>query len=209
MSFTILLDLLGTFAFAISGIRLASKKQIDWFGAYVVGLVTAIGGGTTRDLLLNKTPFWITDETYFLMTGIALVAAVLFKEKVFRWGHTLFLFDTLGLGLFTVVGISKSVDAGMAPWVCVVMGTITGSVGGVIRDVLLNEVPLLFRKDIYALTCISGGLVYFGGQYLGLTPNSVALLSAVAIVVLRLLAVKYSLHLPILRDDSAEEEREG
>ena len=143
------------------------------------------------------------------MTGIALVAAVLFKEKVFRWGHTLFLFDTLGLGLFTVVGISKSVDAGMAPWVCVVMGPITGSVGGVIRDVLLNEVPLLFRKDIYALTCISGGLVYFGGQYLGLTPNSVALLSAVAIVVLRLLAVKYSLHLPTLRDDSAEEEREG
>lgn len=208
MSFTLLLDLLGTFAFAISGIRLASKKQIDWFGAYVVGLVTAIGGGTTRDLLLNQTPFWITDETYFLMTGVALLAAVLFKEKLFRWGSALFLFDALGLGLFTVVGISKSLDAGMAPWVCIVMGAITGSVGGVIRDVLLNEVPLLFRKDIYALTCISGGLVYFGGQYVGLATNSVAFLAAVTIVVLRLLAVKYAIHLPVLRDTNSPQEKE-
>lgn len=156
-NFTILLDLLGTFAFAISGIRLASGKQMDWFGAYIIGLVTAIGGGTLRDLLLDATPFWMLEGKYFLTTGVALIATLLFKDKLFKWGSTLFLFDTIGLGLFTIVGITKSIDAGLPFWVCIIMGTITGSVGGVIRDVLLNEVPLLFRKDIYALACVAGG----------------------------------------------------
>src|SRR5690606_36155583 len=115
------------FAFAISGIRLASGKQIDWFGAYIIGLVTAIGGGTLRDLLLDVKPFWMLDAKYFLTTGVALVATLLFKDKLFKWGSTLFLFDTIGLGLFTVVGITKSIDAGLPFWVCIVMGAITGS----------------------------------------------------------------------------------
>jgi uncharacterized membrane protein YeiH len=160
-NFTTVIDLLGTLAFAISGIRRASGKNIDWFGAYIIGLVTAIGGGTTRDVLLDVTPFWMQDAKYFICTGIALLATLLFKDKLWKWGSTLFVFDTIGLGLFTIVGISKSLEAGLAFWVCIIMGTITGSVGGVIRDVLLNEVPLLFRKDIYALACIAGGIVYF------------------------------------------------
>src|SRR5690554_430823 len=133
INFTILLDLIGTFAFAVSGIRLASGKQIDWFGAYIIGLVTAIGGGTTRDLLLGATPFWMLDATYFLTTGFALVVTLLFKEKLFKLGSTLFLFDAIGLGLFTIVGITKSLDAGLPIWVCIIMGTVTGSVGGVFR----------------------------------------------------------------------------
>lgn len=198
MSLTIILDLLGTFAFAISGIRWASRKQIDWFGAYVIGLVTAIGGGTTRDLLLNITPFWMTDIKYFLTTGVALVATVLFKEKIFKWGSTLFLFDAIGLGLFTVVGITKSLDAGWPFWVCITMGAITGSLGGVLRDVLLNEVPLLFRKDIYALTCIAGGVVYFSCAYMGLQGGVTEIIAAMTILILRLVAVKYHIHLPVL-----------
>lgn len=197
--FTILLDLIGTFAFAISGIRLASGKQIDWFGAYIIGLVTAIGGGTLRDVLLDVKPFWMLDATYFLTTGVALIAILLFKDKLFKLGSTLFLFDTIGLGLFTIVGVTKSIDAGLPFWVCIVMGTITGSVGGVMRDVLLNEVPLLFRKDIYALACVFGGVVYFFCGYFNLPTGVTETIAALTVIVFRLLAVKYHIHLPKLQ----------
>lgn len=199
IDFTILLDLLGTFAFAVSGIRLASGKQIDWFGAYIIGLVTAIGGGTLRDLLLSVTPFWMLDLKYFATTGVALISVLLFKDKLFRWGSPLFMFDAIGLGLFTVVGITKSIDAGLSIAICIAMGTITGSVGGVIRDVLLNEVPLLFRKDIYALACVAGGGVYFTCSYLGIPVGVTEITAAVSVIAFRLLAVKYHLHLPQLQ----------
>lgn len=198
LNFIILLDLIGTFAFAISGIRLASGKQIDWFGAYIIGLVTAIGGGTARDLLLDVTPFWMLDVKYFLTTGAALLAIIMFEDRITRWGNTLFLFDAIGLGLFTVVGINKGMEAGLAFWVCIVMGTITGSLGGVVRDILLNEVPLLFRKDIYALACIAGGVLYFIGHRLGLPAFATELMAASTVIVFRLLAVKFHIHLPIL-----------
>lgn len=199
IDFTSLLDLLGTFAFAISGIRIASGKQIDWFGAYIIGLVTAIGGGTMRDLLLGFTPFWIHDAKYFLTTGVALLATLLFKDKLFKWGSTWFLFDTIGLGLFTIVGITKSIDAGLPIWVCIIMGTITGSLGGVIRDVLLNEVPLLFRRDIYALACVAGGIVYFITIYFGTPTGVTEIIAASTVIIFRLLAVKFHIHLPQLQ----------
>lgn len=198
-TFTTLLDFLGTFTFAISGIRLASGRQIDWFGAYIIGLVTAIGGGTLRDLLLGVTPFWLLDAKYFLTTGLALFATLLLRDRLFKWGSTLFLFDTIGLGLFTIVGITKSIDAGLPFWACIVMGTITGSVGGVVRDVLLNEVPLLFRKDIYALACVAGGGVYFLCSYLGLPTGITEITAASTVIVLRLIAVKFHVHLPHLQ----------
>ena len=178
---------------------MASGKQIDWFGAYIIGLVTAIGGGTTRDLLLGVMPFWMLDSKYFITIATALLATLIFRERIFRWGSTLFLFDAIGLGLFTVVGISKSMDAGLAFWVCIAMGTITGSVGGVIRDILLNEVPLLFRKDIYALACIAGGIFYFVGLNLGMPISFLEFGTAATVILLRLIAVKYHIHLPILR----------
>jgi uncharacterized membrane protein YeiH len=198
-NFTILLDLLGTLAFAISGIRMASEKQIDWFGAYIIGLVTAIGGGTLRDLLLDVPPFWILDAKYFLTTGVALIATLIFKEKLFKLGNTLFLFDTIGLGLFTIVGLTKSLDAELPFWVCIVMGTITASVGGVVRDVLLNEVPLLFRKDIYALACIVGGGVYFICSYFNLPTGITETIAALTVIVSRLFAVRFHIHLPQLQ----------
>ena len=197
-NFTVIIDFLGTFAFAISGIKLASGKNIDLLGAYLIGLVTAIGGGTIRDLLLDVTPFWMLDSRYIIITGIALLAIILLKEKLFKWGNTLFLFDAIGLGLFTIVGISKSYDANLSIWVCILMGTITGCLGGVMRDVLINEVPLLFRKDIYALTCILGGIIYFMCLKLelqGFLPEIIGILTVIAF---RIIAVKFHLKLPVL-----------
>lgn len=203
-----ILDLLGTFAFAISGIRLASGKNMDWFGAYVIGLVTAIGGGTTRDLLLDVTVFWIQDPSYLLTTAAALLVTLLFKEKIMRWGKPLFLFDTIGLGLFTVVGIGKSMEAGLPSWACILMGTITGSLGGVIRDVLINEVPLLFRRDIYALACVAGGIVFFICQKTELRSLS-ELLGASSVILIRMVAVKFHIHLPTLVPEDIRKNRPG
>ncbi|MBT2559510.1 trimeric intracellular cation channel family protein [Hymenobacter sp. ISL-91] len=192
------LDLIGTFAFAISGIRLASGKQVDWFGAYIIGLVTAIGGGTLRDLLLDVTPFWMLDSKYFLTTGGALLATLLLKNRIFKLGSALFLFDAVGLGLFTIVGISKSLAAHLPFWICIVMGAITGSVGGLIRDVLLNEVPLLLRRDIYALACIIGGAVYFMCLYLNIITGAAELIAASVVIIIRVVAVNFHINLPIL-----------
>lgn len=202
--FNIFPDLVGTFAFAISGIKLASGKQVDWLGAYIIGLATAIGGGTIRDLLLGVTPFWMLDSRYFITTGVALLSTLLFKEKLFRWKNTLFLFDTIGLGLVTIVGITKSLDANFPIWVCIVMGAITGSIGGVIRDILLNEVPLLLQKDIYALACIAGGLVYFGCLYLDFSTGVIELIAAAVVMLVRIIAIQFHIHLPILKSITQE-----
>ena len=161
IDFITLCDYSGTFAFAISGIRLASAKQFDWFGAYVIGLVTAVGGGTLRDLLLNATPFWMEQASYLTVSGVALLFVIIFKKFVIRLNNTFFIFDAIGLGLFAVVGIVKTLEFGFPMWVAIVMGTITGSFGGMLRDTLINEVPLIFRKDIYALACVFGGLIYY------------------------------------------------
>jgi uncharacterized membrane protein YeiH len=203
--FTTLLHLLGTFAFAISGIRLASRKRIDWFGAYIIGLVTAIGGGTARDLLLDVTPFWMLDGRYFITTAVALGATILLKDKLFRWRNTLLLFDAIGLGLFTIVGISKSLESGLPFWVCIVMGTITGSIGGVVRDVLLNEVPLLLQKDIYALACVAGGLVYLVCSRMNLLTDITELVAAGVVILVRLVAVRFHIQLPVLESIPAGE----
>ena len=157
------IEILGTLAFAISGIRLASAKRFDWFGAYVVGFTTAIGGGTLRDLMLSLTPFWMLDSSYLVVTAFALGIVVVYGRYLIRLNNTFFIFDAIGLGLFTVVGVEKTLGAGFPLWVAVIMGTITGAAGGVLRDILINEEPLIFRKEIYALACVFGGLVYGGG----------------------------------------------
>ena len=197
--FITLIDQLGTFAFAISGIRNASEKNFDWFGAYIVGLVTAIGGGTTRDLLLQVTPFWMEQPSYLIVTAIALLSVILFSEKVLGFYKTLLLFDTIGLGLFVVVGLEKSLNAGFPFWVCIIMGTITGSVGGVIRDVLINEIPLLFRRDIYALACVFGGIGYYLCHLLDLPKAVTGMVAAGIVILTRIVAVKYHIQVPTLK----------
>lgn len=201
MEFIVLLDHLGTFAFALSGIRLASEKKFDWFGAYVLGLVTAIGGGTTRDLLLGVLPFWMENASYLIVTAIALLAFVFWGRLIVRMGHTLLLFDSIGLGLFVVIGIDKTLATGLPYWVAIVMGMISGSVGGVIRDILSNETPLIFRKDIYAMACILGGLIYFLLHSLGLSLVLTQTFAALSIILIRIVSVKLRVQVPVLKID--------
>lgn len=189
-------DYLGTFAFAISGIRLAAAKGFDWFGAYVVGMVTATGGGTLRDILINVPPFWLIQPSYLVITALALVFTIVLRRYVVRATHSLFLFDTIGLGLFVVVGLAKTVEAGFPWWVALVMGTITGSFGGMLRDILINEVPLIFRKDFYALPCFLGGVVYVGLSLTSFSAPLVQLFSALSVVGLRILAVIFHFRVP-------------
>ena len=193
-------DYTGTFAFAISGIRLASAKQFDWFGAYVVGVVTAVGGGTLRDVLLTATPFWMTQASYMIISALALLFVIAFRRYVIRLNNTFFLFDAIGLGLFMVVGFAKTLDFGFPVWTAIVMGTVTGSFGGMLRDILINEVPLIFRKEIYAIACILGGLVYWVCTLVGVPVALTVIITFWAVVVVRILAVKYSISLPVLKD---------
>lgn len=194
-------DYTGTFAFAISGIRLASAKQFDWFGAYVVGLVTAVGGGTVRDILLNATPFWMEQTSYLIVSALALLFVIIFRKYVIRLNNTFFIFDAIGLGLFVVVGIAKTLEFGFPMWVAIVMGTITGSFGGMIRDILINEEPLIFRKDIYALACVLGGLVYYLCILGGLNTSLTQFISALSVFLTRIIAVKYHISVPVLKGE--------
>lgn len=206
ISFVTLLDYLGTFAFAISGIRLASMKRFDWFGAYVVGLVTAIGGGTIRDVLLDATPFWMIQPSYLIWTGIALLFVILFSKYLIRLNNTFFIFDTIGLALFVVVGFEKTISFGFPYWVAVMMGTATGAAGGVIRDILINEEPLIFRKEIYAMACVIGGLVYALFDYMGFDTTFTQVAAAIGVMATRIIAVKYHICLPVLSTDEEIEQ---
>jgi uncharacterized membrane protein YeiH len=198
-NFTVIIDHLGTFAFAISGFRLAVNKQFDWFGAYVVGFITAIGGGTVRDLLLGVTPFWMLNASYLIVTAIALISFVFLRRIIERMNSTIFLFDAIGLGLFTVVGIEKSLDANYPFWIAIIMGMITGSVGGVLRDIAINEIPLIFRREIYALACVAGGLVFTLCYYLGLSLPWTNGISATTVIVIRILANRFHVQLPTVK----------
>lgn len=199
----VILELAGTLAGAVSGARLSAAKQFDLFGAFIVGTATAVGGGTTRDLLLGKTPFWLEDPIYLLTCLFGLIWVIVFRKWLVRQNNTWFLFDCIGFSLFTVIGIEKSLSLGLPTWAAVCLGVVTGAGGGVLRDILINEVPLIFRKEIYATCCLAGGLVYiFCLQYLGWRPEGSAVLSCVVAITIRLLAVKYSWGLPTLKAES-------
>ena len=190
-------DYLGTLAFGISGIRLAAGKGFDWFGAYVVGFVTAVGGGTIRDILLDIKPFWLIQPSYLVITGLGLLFTIIFRRQVVRLNHSLFFFDAIGLGLFVVVGVAKSYAAEFPWWVAVIMGTITGSFGGLLRDVLINETPLIFRTDFYASACVLGSVIHvLMGHYSSLPIEWVQFISAVSVLVFRVLAVVLHIQLP-------------
>ena len=200
--FIFIIEVLGTIAFAISGIRLAAAKNFDWFGAYVVGLVTAIGGGTLRDVLLGIPVFWMQTWMYLAVTFLSLVTVIVFRKALVKGMRTVFFFDAIGLALFVVVGIEKSFAADFPAWVAIAMGLITGSFGGITRDILINEIPLFFRKDIYATACLAGGLAYWLLMNIpGLSPLVPQMGCAVTVIGLRIAAVHFNWSLPILKID--------
>lgn len=202
--FLVVIEILGTIAFAISGIRLAAAKRFDWFGAYVIGLVTAIGGGTLRDVLIKTEVFWMVTPLYLAVTGLSLLTVIVFRQALVKGMRTLFLFDAIGLALFVVIGIEKTLTAGYDMWVAIVMGIITGSFGGIVRDILIGDVPLFFRKDVYATACLAGGVIYWLVSLLQLNPLFAQLSCAIIVVGLRILASRFKWALPILRvDDNA------
>lgn len=197
-TFLFVIEVLGTVAFAISGIRLAATKNFDWFGAYTVGLVTAIGGGTLRDLLLDIPVFWMQTWWYLAVTGLSLAAVIVFRSLLVSRDKILFTFDSIGLALFCVIGIQKTLATGYPMWVATVLGIITGAFGGVLRDILINDEPIIFQKDLYATACLAGALVYWLMMVLGCSPFWQQIACAVTIIALRVLTLKYSLNLPVL-----------
>lgn len=201
VTFLQIIDILGTLAFAISGIRLASAKHFDFFGAYVIGLTTAVGGGTLRDLMLGVRPFWILTPSYLICTGIALLWVLAFGKKIIKQNNTWYLFDTIGIALFTVVGTEKTIALNLPLWAAPVMGAITGAAGGMLRDVFINEVPLIFRKEIYALACVLGGVAYVICYSLGASTPVSGIICSVVVIAARMLSVRYKIHLPTLKGE--------
>lgn len=204
VTITQIIEFMGTFAFAISGIRHAASKRFDWFGGYVCGIAVAIGGGTIRDVMLGAIPFWMTNPIYIICTAMALLVVIVFSKYMQRLNNTWFVFDTFGLALFTIAGIQKSLEYGQPYWVAIIMGCITGAAGGVIRDVLLNNEPVIFRKEIYAMACVLGGITYWLFARNGVSVEISALSSFLVTCMIRFLAVRYHISLPRLKgeDDS-------
>ncbi|WP_420387223.1 trimeric intracellular cation channel family protein [Roseivirga sp.] len=183
-------DLAGTFVFAVSGWLLASKKELDFFGAAVISFITAVGGGTLRDVLIGSTPVgWMQDANYLLIIALGMVCTVFFKRIFEKLRKTMFLFDSIGIGLFTILGVQKTIDLGLSPVIAVMMGTISAVFGGVLRDTLVNEIPLIFRREVYATVCLAGGVVYL---LLGETAlnDDLRIIATISIIItIRILAV--------------------
>lgn len=200
----LIIEFIGTFAFAISGIRMAAAKHFDWFGGFVCGFAVAIGGGTIRDVMLGVTPFWMTSSLYFTCTIIALLVGILFSKKLSRMENAWLITDTLGLAMFTIAGLQKTLQYDHPFWVAIVMGCITGVAGGVIRDVLLNQEPIIFQKDIYAMASVAGGLIYWLLAALGINIGIASIVTFLVICLVRYVAVRYHISLPLLRGENDE-----
>lgn len=196
--FTVL-DIIGTVAFAMSGAVAAMNKKMDIFGVFIIAFVAALGGGTLRDILIGITPVtWMQNYEYVYIIFIAFVFSIIFRKKFDKLRTSLFLFDTVGLGVFTIIGLQKGIDNNLHPIICISLGTMTACFGGVIRDILCNEIPVIFRKEIYATLCIIGGILFFALHKTTLEPQIITILTTLVIIILRLLVVKYNLKLPSL-----------
>lgn len=191
-------DLLGTMVFAISGCSAASGKHIDAFGVTFTGFVTAIGGGSLRDVFLNTSPVWVGDGNYLIAILVGVAVSIFFKAALSKLSRTLFLFDALGIGFFTIVGLQKSLEFGSHPAAALVLGMFSAVMGGVTRDTLMNETPLIFRKEIYATACLCGAGLYLLLSTLNVLPLINMLLSAGTVVLIRVVSVRYKLSLPII-----------
>ena len=195
-----LLDLCGTFVFAISGTLAATGKKIDLFGASVLGFITAVGGGTIRDVLIGSQPVgWMQDLNYLGIIAGGILFGFFFKKNIQQLHRTMFLFDSVGIGLFTILGLEKTLGLGLSPIVGIIMGTVSAVFGGVLRDILSNEIPLIFRKEIYATACLSGGILFVVLEKMGNNYHWNLAITILYIIILRILSVKNGWSLPIIK----------
>lgn len=193
------LNLIGIFFFTISGSLAARDKKHyhDYFGVFFTGFLTAIGGGTLRDMMLGAYPIsWLSDRNILISIICAFVFTLVFKNYIVKLTRTLFLFDTVGVGIYTILGVQKSLEYHVNPFAAVILGLISAVFGGVIRDTLINEIPLIFAKEIYATACIAGAVLFTTMLYFKMDSNLAAMISMSLIIVIRILAVKYKLALP-------------
>jgi len=191
MNWIYCVDLFGTCVFAISGVLTAIQKKFDLVGALIIGFVTAIGGGTLRDTLIGKFPVgWLNDRNYFIAIIIGYFIAYAFKKKVLKFKRSMFLFDTIGIGLFTILGIEVALAFNLNIEICLIMGVVSACFGGVIRDVLTNEIPLIFRKEIYASACLIGGIVYLFLMKISSYENLNIVFSICTVISIRYFSIK-------------------
>ncbi|WP_431167045.1 trimeric intracellular cation channel family protein [Tenacibaculum halocynthiae] len=196
------IDIIGTFAFAISGALVALKKDFDVFGVIIIAFVTAVGGGMIRDVLINAHPInWIGDINYIWTILTAVAITFLFRSRIAPLRKTMFLFDTIGISVFTLLGLQKGLSYNLHPFIALVMGMVSAVFGGVIRDVLTRKVPLIFKKEIYASACLAGGVVYLILGYFNINEDIHFIISATVIIIIRTVVVKYELELPKIKND--------
>ena len=196
------LDILGTFAFAISGALVALDKKFDIFGVIIIAFVTAVGGGMLRDVLINAHPInWIGDLNYLYIIFSAVLFTFLFKSKIAYLSKTMFLFDTIGISVFTLLGLQKGLSYDLHPIIAIIMGMISAVFGGVLRDVLTAKIPLIFEKEVYASACLAGGISYLILNYFKVDENINFIVSAIVIASIRGIAVKFHLELPKIKND--------
>ncbi|OUS28392.1 hypothetical protein A9Q99_12790 [Gammaproteobacteria bacterium 45_16_T64] len=192
-------DLFGTAVFALTGLLAAKDKKLDWYGGVVLAMVTAIGGGTFRDIALGRTPvFWIQDDAYFWVILSTAIIATPFISRMHSPGRWLVWSDAFGLALFNVIGCQVALASGSSLIVAVFMGMATGTFGGMIRDLLVSEIPLVLRHEIYATAALMGGIVYIALYHLPIPSGVAECLSMVTCVVIRILAINKQWSLPKL-----------
>ena len=194
------LDYAGTAVFAISGALAAMNKKFDLFGILILAAVTAIGGGTLRDVLIGRVPVgWMQHLEYIYIIFGAAVFTIFFKNYLGHVRKTLFLFDSIGLALFTITGVELGLQYQLHPIVCVLLGTMTAAFGGVIRDILSNEIPLIFQKEVYASVSLSGGLLFLLLAQTSFSQNATYVLTSLFVILLRILAVRFHWSLRVIK----------
>ncbi|MFA8450104.1 MAG: trimeric intracellular cation channel family protein [Bacteroidales bacterium] len=191
------LDMLGTFVFAISGAMAASRKRVDLFGAIFAGLITAVGGGTIRDTLIGSFPvMWIRNLTYIYVGLIGAVATFFLPKLFFKFKNPVTFLDAIGLAVFTIIGINKSESFGYHPVVAVLMGVVTGVMGGILRDAFVGNTPMLLRREIYAMASLIGGIIYTLIELTSVPKEVNQIFVIILIIAIRWLSVRKKWSLP-------------
>ena len=196
-----ILDLTGTFVFAISGALSGIDKKYDVFGVMFIAFITAVGGGTTRDVLLGITPVsWMINLVYLYVILAAVILTFFLSDKIMKLRKTLFLFDSIGLGVFTIAGIQKALGLDLSWEVAIMMGVISATLGGILRDVFNNEKPLILHKEVYATACFAGAFLILLFSMVGVTEYISVPVSILTVTLIRIFAVKYNWSLPVFKN---------